>query len=571
MKKYILAAFVALIAFSPVNFASAAGASLYLSPTTRSYDLGATFTMTIYVNASESINAAAGTLSFSEDKLQVVSLSKTGSIFSLWAQEPAFSNTAGTVSFEGVVLNPGYTGSAGKLLAVTFRTKAAGTAVVRFTTGSVLANNGEGTNVLTSMGSAEYEIGDTGPVAPSGTTVNEVISTPGAPAVSSVTHPDSTKWYSAKTASFSWSVPSGVTGVRTLASQSASSLPTILSAPPVSSREVKDLTDGTWYFHLQFRNENGWGAVSHFRFQIDSENPEKFNLTRVSSADPNLPTASFSVDAADKTSGIDYYEVQIDNQAASVWRDSGSHVYTTPNLAPGRHVIMMKAFDKAGNSLSAFSDFEIEGISPPVITDYPKEMYADTLLAIRGTSVANGFVDVRSDWNGEMKTQRVSVDAEGKFTFVFDEKLKEGAYEFSFKAVSPEGKESVFGDPITVGVRTPLLSKVGAWLVDSLTLAIVIAACVLLLAILGNRLLHHMKLFHKNVKHAMNGIETEVHQIFSNLRNDVEHALRFLNHIRTKRELTDEEEKLRAHLERSLDEAEKEIRKEVRDIAKKIK
>lgn len=113
--------------------------------------------------------------------------------------------------------------------------------------------------------------------------------------------------------------------------------------------------------------------------------------------------------------------------------------------------------------------------------------------------------------------------------------------------------------------------EINSWFLSFLVLSVIIAACVLMLAILGNYILRHIKLLHKNIRYVASGVETEVHQIFSNLRNDVEHALRFLNHIRTKRELTDEEEKLRTHLERSLDEAEREIRKEVRDISKKIK
>jgi hypothetical protein len=570
----ILALFSALFLFFGIVFSTqAATASLYFSPASRSVDVGSTFTVTVYVSsATDSMNAAAGTISFPEDKLQVTSLSKTSSIFSLWAQEPSFSNSAGTVSFEGVVLNPGFTGNAGKILSITFRARAAGTAVVRFSNASVLANDGQGTNILATMGSAQFEIGNTGPVAPEGTTVTEVTNTPKASLVSSPTHPDSGKWYPVRTAVFSWSLPQGTTGVRTLANQIANSLPTTLHVPPVGTREISDLSDGVWYFHVQLRNENGWGAVTHQRFQIDTEKPEKMEISQIAGENPNLPRAVFRVDASDKTSGIDRFEVQIDNSTTSVWKDTGDHRYETPPLSPGRHVIVVKAFDKAGNSASAFSDFEIRGIAMPLITDYPKEMYADTLLAIRGKTFPLGSLEARAEWNGEeMKTQRVSADADGNFVFVFDEKLREGAYSFRFKAIDAEGGESAFTEPVVVGVHTPFVSKLGAKFVSYLTFGIIAIACLLLLAILGNYLLHHAHLFRKNVKRAISGVESDIHEVFAGLKNDVEHALRFLNHIRTKRELNDEEEKLRAHLEKSLEDAEKVIKREIRDIEKRIK
>jgi hypothetical protein len=104
------------------------------------------------------MNAASGVVSFPTDKLQVVSVTKSGSIFSLWVQDPSFSNSSGKVNFEGIVLNPGYTGSRGKLVNITFRTRAEGSATISFLSGSVLANDGSGSNILTSSGKATINI-----------------------------------------------------------------------------------------------------------------------------------------------------------------------------------------------------------------------------------------------------------------------------------------------------------------------------------------------------------------------------------------------------------------------------
>ncbi len=73
-------------------------ASLYFSPSSGKKVVGDTFAVAVRVNtAGNSINAAEGSVVFAPDKIQVVSVSKTGSIFSLWATEPTFSNADGTV------------------------------------------------------------------------------------------------------------------------------------------------------------------------------------------------------------------------------------------------------------------------------------------------------------------------------------------------------------------------------------------------------------------------------------------------------------------------------------------
>ncbi len=137
----------------------ASAATLSVSPSSGSYAVGRTFSVSIGVSSvDQAMNAASGVLSFPANKLEVVSISKTGSIFSLWVQEPSFSNTAGTVSFAGIVLNPGFTGTYGRILSVSFRAKATGSATLSFSSTSVLANDGNGTNILTKTSGATFTI-----------------------------------------------------------------------------------------------------------------------------------------------------------------------------------------------------------------------------------------------------------------------------------------------------------------------------------------------------------------------------------------------------------------------------
>ncbi len=121
--------------------------------------MGETFSVRIMVSSPrQAINAISGVLSYPSDKLQVTSVSKIGSVLSLWVQEPSFSNSKGTVTFEGVVPNPGFSESNGRVLAVNFKVVGTGTADVKLSSGSILANDGYGTNVLKTLGSASFTL-----------------------------------------------------------------------------------------------------------------------------------------------------------------------------------------------------------------------------------------------------------------------------------------------------------------------------------------------------------------------------------------------------------------------------
>ena len=134
-------------------------ASITISPSSGTYSAGQQFTVDVYVSSTDqSMNAVSGTLSFPTKFLAVSSVSKSNSIISLWTIEPTFSNTDGSVTFEGIVLNPGFTGTNGKVISITFRALSAGVASVILNSGSILANDGAGTSIPTTLGSAQFTI-----------------------------------------------------------------------------------------------------------------------------------------------------------------------------------------------------------------------------------------------------------------------------------------------------------------------------------------------------------------------------------------------------------------------------
>jgi hypothetical protein len=144
----ILTVIILFISFT-FSVSETFAASLTLSPATGKYYVGDTIVVGVHVQSSEQeMNAVSGVLSFPVDSLEVASLSKLGSVISLWVQEPSFSNTKGEVNFEGIVLSPGYKGAQGKILTVAFKVKKEGEGALGFSSGSILANDGSGTNIL---------------------------------------------------------------------------------------------------------------------------------------------------------------------------------------------------------------------------------------------------------------------------------------------------------------------------------------------------------------------------------------------------------------------------------------
>lgn len=148
-----------LILFSVFFFAPKAYAGLlYVSPADGSFTQGDKISIQIFASTPVSMNAASGILKFDPGIFSVESVSKAGSILSFWVEEPSFSNSSGLIRFEGVSPGSGYLGTRGKVIGITFRALRAGSSDITFESGSMLANDGSGTNIISSFGDAEFDI-----------------------------------------------------------------------------------------------------------------------------------------------------------------------------------------------------------------------------------------------------------------------------------------------------------------------------------------------------------------------------------------------------------------------------
>lgn len=356
-----------LLALTVPELVSAqASGSLSVSPAAGSYPSGKTFTIAIVADASQQYNSANATLSFDITALQVTGVSKNNSAFSLWAVEPSFSNTAGTVGFEGGNITP-LTGRK-TLLEVTFRPLKEGKTDLTITAGSILAADGKGTDLLGTKSGASYTISP--PQAaepapqpkvqePAGGEFEGIL--PDAPIIASPTHPSETAYSSAAKAKFTWDLPGDVTAVRLALDTKEKTIPTTSYDPAITEKEFDQLTEGVMYFHLRYRNDTGWGPTAHRKLMIDKTPPPDFTL--------EVPTAASSTEiilkfnATDTLSGIDRYEISVDggNPLKVSVNDMRTGAYTLAGQIPGSHNVKVSAFDKAGNSTPKEAAYTIIG------------------------------------------------------------------------------------------------------------------------------------------------------------------------------------------------------------------
>lgn len=565
-----------IILFFGILPAAADAANLYFSPSSGEYTIGQAFSVSVYVSSAEqAMNAASGVISFPQDKLEITSLSKSGSIFSLWVQEPSFSNSAGVVNFEGIVLNPGFMGTSGKIFTMGFRAKTAGAALLNFSSGSALANDGKGTNILANLGNAQFNLGGVAPTIPESTTPSISSGAPFAPQISSPTHPDPNKWYALKDAKFNWQVPADATAARLLVGKLPQATPTVNYSPATDSKEVSDLEDGVWYFHVRLKNSFGWGGVSHFRFQIDTKPPEPLKINFIDGTETENPRPTVVFDTVDSLSGLDYYKVKIGEGEFFALKPEvvKSNPYTLPLQTPGKRNILVQAFDRAGNYSVDTEEFIIKPLKAPVFTEYPKELASEEILKVKGkTEYFNSQVIIwREREKEEAKSQAVKSDEKGDFVMIAEEKLKDGVYKLWAEVVDERGARSEKSEEIVVAVKRPALFRIGSLAVEFLSVVIPLVALIILLAITLLYGWHKFSLLKKKVGKEVREAERALHKAFDLLKEDIRKQVKALEETETKRQLTKEEKNILKQLNKDLDDAEELIRKEIEDIERAAK
>jgi len=349
MKRIFLILVILILSFISGSSVEAASAELYLSPSSGSFFVGSTFSVSVFANTEgNEINVVWAELKFPPEILQVTSPTAGASFIAEWLTPPNYSNERGIISFRGGIPG-GITTSAGLVSSITFRAVASGTAKVEFREGSrVLLNDGKGTDILTTKINGEYHI---------------LIPPPEGPIVFSPTHPNPNVWYSDSSSTFSWEKEGGVTDFSWSFDQNPNGRPDGISEGRETLASFTEVGDGVWYFHIRQKKEGIWGKTSHSQVRIDNTPPNEFT--------PKVETytrligyqAMVYFETTDNFSGISHYEVSlIDLSAAEPSRSFFTEEispYQVPFKKAGKYNAIIKAVDKAGNTREAEARFRM--------------------------------------------------------------------------------------------------------------------------------------------------------------------------------------------------------------------
>lgn len=545
-------------------------ASLHFSPSLGSHDIGTTFSINISVESNDqAMNAASGLVSFPLDKLEVVSISKVGSIFSLWTTEPNFSNTRGTISFEGIVLNPGYQGASGKILSVTFRVKSAGVANIFFSSSSVLANDGTGTNILENVHTGVYTLTNT-VILPIETPSEVPIPAQNIPkseiSLRSATHPDQTKWYSNNTPEFSWNLPEGALEVKTLIGKSPEGTPAISYPSPISNKKVDELPDGTYYFSLQVRTASGWSDISRYKVNIDTTAPEPFDVIFPEGFSGWNPRPIASFNTKDETSGVNRYEVRVGSEnPVKVDYSATSNLYSISPQYPGTYTLLVTAFDEAGNTRTSTGDFTIEAIDTPIITSYQEEIESGDIMKIRGTTYPNSDVVITIKNKDEIYTQENTKSNNiGDFAIIISKNLTPGVYEFTVRVTDSRGARSNETSPLSIIVNSNFLVGIITTVLNYLSAVVILLVAIFAIVGGGIYMWYRSAAIIRRLKKQNTEAERITEKSFTILRKDIDSHISKLKKAKVKRKLTAEEVSFLKKFNSELSEAEEAIKKEIK-------
>ncbi len=461
---------------------------------------GNLFTIRVVVNTQEKfINNAEAVINYPPELVEAVSIHSNQSIFSLWAENPSFSNASGVISFNGGVVNPGFNGGGGEIFSATFRAKKAGTASFIISGAAVRENDGLGTDILSGRKSVTLEIV---PVVVPEVPEKEEPSTPvdepavedvpqptllGAAVISSPTHPNQNIWYVSKNVILNWKVPADASALQTLLSRDPNAVPTTPTSLGTTSRTITDVADGVWYFNIRYQKNNVWSKIVSYKLQIDSVAPTDLSIE--SHTDEN-GYSTLSVQATDLISGIDYYEI-LQNGAVllKIENESLGDMITLPLLSTGEQVFKIRVYDIAKNVTEKEVIFSVVPVVSPRITYIQDTVLLGDRIYARGSTPyqnASVVITVKSP-DGKIETYSVNTDTEGNFAFSSEPASSAGIHELWSHIMGEQGETGPVSEHFQILVEThgPTFGQkmVGAFLnVKSLAL---VSALLFLIACFG--------------------------------------------------------------------------------------
>jgi len=453
------------------TLAQAAEAYFYLSPSQGNYRIGDNFSVGVLINVEGmAINAAQAKIYFPVDKLKVLEVSKQNSIFTLWPEDPNFSNQKGEISFIGGLPSPGFLGKSGKVITILFQGKAEGQARVYFGQEKILANDPKGTDIFAGSQEGNYSIFPPEKIPPK--------------------------------------------------------VPVEDTQPPLS-------------FEITFDNEG----------------------------DPTNPQPLLYFETKDELSGMSHYEIKIGEKDFFKVEIGKTMPLRMPLLTPGTYLIIVRAFDKAENFSESQIEIKIESILVPEITVCPRTFRAgEEKLFLAGTSLPETKQIIFFEKDGEIiKQWEVFSNKEGDWSLVKEELFRSGIYKIFVKT---EDKRGAISNPSEVCFVKVILGgiSIGPLILSYKTLTLVGLIFLILLLVFISYLFRKIRKTRKLIEIETLDLKKKFYKEYNELKSNIEKELEEFKKLTKERELTPEEKKRQEELLKDLEDVERVLKEELKDI-----
>lgn len=552
-------------------------------------------TFDIYININsdgETINSGEGNITFPADLLSIVSINNSSSIFSMWPEKPVFSNQNGTLSFNGGLPNPGFFGSRGTTLRVTFKANKTGVAPISIVSGSIYSNDGTGTDVL------KGKRGITMTIKP--TPVKEVVEEektvikeedlvkpvldasvktkstdlPPIPNISSRDLSDLNNWSRKKNILLEWDIPKGVDAVQYSIDSNEVSVPNILKIPPLNNTELINMANGISNFHIRFRNSAGWGEILHQKIKVDVINPEILSVDQ-SVNDKGL--ISLNVKTNDLYSGIDKVVISVNDKdiLESKYESSDIIKFDLPLLKTGDNIIKVTVYDVAGNySTKDVNVNQVKPNQPLISVDNTDVNLGDKNNLIIKSYPSTDLVLFIKDQDQNIDKVTLKTDASGVVVYDLSNVKSIGVKNIWVSlnndcqdiCVLSEQINITFSEKEVVKFSKAIIKNIKEYTGKGDLLPWIISLLLFVLYVVS--LIRNRKNKNRDIIQELNKAEVEVYKIFKVLKTDAKRYKGVLK--RNKIDLIDNDKQVIENLELDLDEAETYFAKRIEKIEKEL-
>lgn len=569
--KIFLIAIFAIIVFL-FQYSNVYAASLYIKPSQTEVAEGNIINVQVTVDTSgKFINNAESVIQYPTDLLEVVSLDSKSSIFSLWVEDPSYSNNIGQITFNGGVPNPGFSGSSGKIISIIFKTKKAGVASVVFSNSAVRENDGLGTDILTTKTGSNINIlAVTETAIPKPTPIETNSSQNLAPVVVSSTHPKQTEWYSKGDVDLSWTLPNNAKTVKTLLGSFPNSEPSVYYSKPITEKNIKNLDDGILYFHVNYLVDETWSKTTHFKIQIDTVDPRDLSVNVLKDDDGKV---TLEMKATDALSGIDHYKLVVDqDEPINVKADSSGEASTVvPFTSAGSHKIVVTAYDRAGNSTETQVSVTTDFVYTLSIDKYPSKVKINDSIEVSGTApYPNASLSVSLMKNDNVvENYKIKSDSYSRFQFISHPVKESGEYKLWVEVLKNDGSISMSSDKVTISVEKPLLLQVGSYTTELLSVLVPGIGLLVLLLFITYYGWHRFFVLRGHMKKNLKQVEEKTHQAFKILSEEISAHLEVLDRTKGVRKLTKKEEEAIDELKNAVAQMDQYIEKQIEKASEK--